>query len=134
MHDHRFLSLFRRRTNGIVLSLIASSILVSSLHAGNEVRLTLKDYLRMVLEKNETIQAQLLATEASHQRALAEHGAFEPEFAGSAQHVRNKRPNTVEQQRNLAGVPVLDERNDLYDAGIEALTKTGAKVRLGYAL
>jgi outer membrane protein TolC len=101
---------------------------------GLKVKLSLADYLRMVVQQNETIQAQLLATEAGRQRALAERGAFEPEFVASAQHVRNRRPNTVEQQRNLSGVPVLDERNNLFDTGIEALTNTGAKVRLGYTL
>ena len=88
----------------------------------------------MVVDRNETIQAQLLGTEASRERALAEHGTFEPELTGSAQRVSNRRPNTVEQQRNLAGVPILDEKNWLYDAGIETFTTTGAKVRLGYTL
>jgi len=134
MTDNRFSSFSLRRLvilSAILIALVASK---TTLLAESEVRLTLKEYLRMVIEKNETIQAQLLATEASRQRALAEYGAFEPEFVGSAQHVRNKRPNTVEQQRNLAGVPILDERNNLYDTGLEAMTKTGAKVRLGYSL
>jgi outer membrane protein len=102
--------------------------------AGLKVKITLADYLRMVVQRNETIQAQLLATEASRQRALAEYGTFEPEFVASAQRVQNRRPNTVEQQRNLSGVPVLDEKNNLFDTGIEATTNTGAKVRLGYTL
>lgn len=88
----------------------------------------------MVVDNNESVQAQLLGTEASRQRALAERGAFEPEFAGSAQRVSNRRPNTVEQQRNLAGVPILDEKNWLFDGGVEALTTSGAKVRLGSTL
>jgi outer membrane protein TolC len=96
--------------------------------------LTLVAFLQMVLERNDTIQAQLLGTEASRRRLQAEYGVFETELAGSAQRVRNKRPNTVEQQRNLAGIPILDERNNLYDAGLENLLPTGAKVRLGYTL
>ncbi len=101
---------------------------------GLRVHITLREYLRMVLERNESIQAQLLGTESARQRALAEYGAYEPELAGSAQHTANKRPNTVEQQRNLAGIPILDERNNLYDLGIENLTPLGGKVRLGYTL
>lgn len=119
-------------------TLMAASLPVSAAEpsplTGLQVKLSLGDYLRMVVQQNETIQAQLLATEATRQRALAEYGTFEPEFVASAQKVHNRRPNTVEQQRNLAGVPVLDEKNNLFDTGIEAMTNTGAKVRLGYTL
>ncbi len=96
--------------------------------------LKLDDYLRMVVERNETIQAQLFGTESSRQRALAERGAFEPEWVSSATREANKRRNTTEQQRNLAGVPILDERNNRFDSAIEQLTPTGAKIRLGYTL
>jgi outer membrane protein len=96
--------------------------------------LKLETYLRMVIERNEALQAQLLGTEAGRRRAIAEQGSFEPEWVTSASRQVNKRQNTVEQQRNLSGVPVLDERNKLYDTGIEMLTRTGAKVRLGYTL
>ena len=67
-------------------------------------------------------------------RAWGEKGVFEPELTGSAQHVANHRPNTVEQQRTLSGVPILDERNNIFDTGVESLAVTGAKVRLGYTL
>jgi outer membrane protein TolC len=102
--------------------------------AAEKVPLKLQDYLRLVVAQNETIQAQLFASESTRRRALAENGAFEPEWVSTAQRQANHRPNTVEQQRNLAGVPVLDERNNLFDSGIEGLTQTGAKVRLGYTL
>ena len=98
------------------------------------VRIPLADYLRMVMAENQTIQAQILGAEAARHRALAEYGAFEPELTGSAQHVENRRPNTVEQSRSLGGIPILDEKNNLFDAGLEALTITGAKIRLGYTL
>lgn len=101
---------------------------------GKRTKLRLRDYLKIVVEDNQTIQAQLLATEAGRRRAVAERGTFEPEFVGSIQHVENRRQNTVEQQRNLAGVPILDERNNLIDLGVESVTTTGAKVRLGYTL
>lgn len=91
-------------------------------------------FLRLVLERNETIQAQLLGTEVSRQRALAENGVFEPEWVNSATREANKRRNTTEQQRNLGGVPILDERNNRFDSAIEMLTGSGAKVHLGYTL
>ena len=98
------------------------------------VRIPLADYLRMVMAENQTIQAQLLGAEAARRRSLAEYGAFEPELTGSAQHVENRRPNTVEQSRNLGGIPILDERNNLFEGGLESLSVTGAKIRLGYTL
>ncbi len=117
-----------------ILSIPAMSAAKSDGPPGLKVKLTMREYLRMVLERNETIQAQLLGTESSRERAAAEKGAFEPELVGSAEHTRNRRPNTVEQQRNLAGVPILDEHNNLYDLGIENQTPIGGKVRLGYTL
>jgi outer membrane protein TolC len=116
-------------------------LLLTPGHAADEAtlreakaNLKLEDYLKMVVEKNESIQAQLLATEASRRRLIAEWGAFEPELVGSGQHQANKRRNTIEQQRNLGGIPILDERNDLFDAGIESLTPIGTKLRVGYTL
>jgi outer membrane protein len=121
---------FGSQTFGIFAALILAANAANAL----EVKLGLAEYLRMVVERNETIQAQLLATESARRRALAENGAFEPELVGSASRVSNRRPNTVEQERNLAGVPILDEKNWLIDSGIESFTNTGAKVRLGYTL
>ena len=96
--------------------------------------LKLDDYRRMVIEGNERVQAQLLATEAARLRSLGERGVFEPELAGSAQGVANRRQNSVQQERELQGVAILDENNSLYDAGIESLVPTGAKIRLGSLL
>ncbi len=122
------------RILGTFLSLTALVCAAEPEPVGIRVKLSLGDYLRMVVQENETIQAQLLATESTRQRALAERGYYEPDFVASATRESNHRPNTVEQQRNLSGVPILDERNNLYDAGVEAQTSTGAKVHLGYTL
>lgn len=110
------------------------SPLVAAESAGTKKPLRLAEFLRLVVERNETIQAQLLGTEATRQRALAERGAFEPEWVTSASREANKRRNTVEQQRNLGGIPILDERNNRFESAIEMLTATGAKVHLGYTL
>lgn len=101
---------------------------------GGAINLKLSDYIQTVMRRNETIQGQILGAEASRRKYRAEFGVFEPELVGSAQRVRNKRPNTVEQRRNLQGVEVLDETNNLYDVGLETLVPTGAKIRLGYTL
>src|SRR5688572_12535472 len=66
----------RSQIFGILVALLVTASSVNAL----EVKLGLAEYLRMVIERNETIQAQLLATEASRRRALAERGTFEPEL------------------------------------------------------
>lgn len=104
------------------------------LHAAEKKPLRLEEFLRMVVARNETVQAQLLGTEAARHKALAEHGVFEPEWVSSAAREANKRRNTVEQQRNLGGIPILDERNNRFDSAIEQLLPTGAKLHLGYTL
>ncbi|MEQ1862104.1 MAG: TolC family protein [Chthoniobacteraceae bacterium] len=117
------------------LFLAACAVLASPLGAAErKVPLKLEEYLRIVVAGNETLQAQLFGTEASRQRALAERGAFEPEWVSSAAREANKRPNSVEQQRSLGGIPILDERNNRFDSAIESNTPTGAKIRLGYTL
>ena len=98
------------------------------------VSLTLNGYRKMVIEHNETIQGQLLRAEAARRRAKGELGKFEPNLVGSAARVVDNRPNTIEEQRQLNGVPIFREQNWNYDTGIESLVPTGGKVRLGYTL
>ncbi len=45
--------------------------------------LKLRDYLQLVLENNQNIQAQLLAAEAARHKVLAERGSREPESSRS---------------------------------------------------
>jgi len=58
---------------------------------------------------------------------------FEPELVLSSDRVENKRENTAEQRRS-SGVAIFEEKNNIYNAGIEALVPTGGKIRLGYTL
>jgi outer membrane protein TolC len=101
--------------------------------ADGALDLTLSNLLAQVLEHNETIQAKLLEMEVSRRRARAEYGIFEPELFGSAEHVVNNRENTVEQQRNTLS-ETFDERNNVYQGGIEGMGPSGLRVRLGYSL
>ena len=99
---------------------------------GETLSLTLKEYRELVIQHNETVQAQMLGAEAARRRAKGEFGKFEPELVVSEAFISDNRPNTVEEQRTLNGVPIFIQRNWNYDAGIEALVPTGAKVSLGY--
>ena len=121
---------------GLVCLMMQGSLIVRAGEAGGSTTLplTLDQYRQMVILRNETIQGQMLGAEAARRRAKGEYGKFEPDLVGSVDHVADDRPNTVEQQRTLNGVPVFSERNWNYDLGIESLVPTGGKVRLGYTM
>lgn len=95
--------------------------------------LSLTNFLRLVLEKNESLQVRVLELMIAQKRLKAEGGAFEPELLLGYDRVENKRENTAEQRRST-GVAVFEERNNIYTSGLEGLVPSGAKVRLGYTL
>jgi outer membrane protein TolC len=98
------------------------------------VELRLNDYLQTVLRRNNTLQSQVFQSEAARRKSKAEYGAFEPQLELSAMHEANQRTNSVVQQASQNGQGYFDERNNVYDSGIESLLPTGGKVRLGYTL
>jgi len=95
--------------------------------------LSLREFLRLVIQRNESLHARVLEFEISEKRLRGERGIFEPELVLAYDRVENSRENTAEQRRS-SGVRVFDEENNLYNAGIEALVPSGAKIRLGYTL
>ena len=101
--------------------------------SGPEAELSLKQFLQLVLERNESIQIRLLEFAISEKHRAAEQGIFEPELVLGYDRVENDRQNTAEQRRST-GVAVFSEKNNLYNGGIESLVPTGARIRLGYAL
>jgi outer membrane protein len=96
--------------------------------------LSLDQFLALVLARNETIQVRLLEFEASRRKARAEHGVFEPEAFASYTRQINKRKNTVLEQSSELGALLFNERNNIYEGGVEGSTSTGARIRLGYTL
>jgi outer membrane protein TolC len=127
----------RRRFVSLLIGvvLLSNSISARSQSAAQNgtIDLTLTDFLQNVLERNESIQTRLLELEVNRRQHLATRGIFEPEFVGSASREANKRENDVVQQRSTFS-DIFDERNNIYQGGIEALVPTGARVRLGYTL
>ena len=95
--------------------------------------LPLRDFVQKVLDRNESIQVHLLELEISKKKLNAERGAFEPELVGGAERVENSRENTAEQIRSL-GTRLFEEKNNIYNGGIESLVPSGGRVRLGYTL
>ncbi|MHB8519223.1 MAG: TolC family protein [Limisphaerales bacterium] len=98
------------------------------------VKLSLDACLLRVMEYNETIQIRDLEWRISQRKVNAERGIFEPEFVGSYQRQQNLKKTTAEQQSLSLATPILNEKNNLYDGGVEVLLPTGTKLRLGYTL
>jgi outer membrane protein TolC len=95
--------------------------------------LNLKEFLQLVLERNESLQVRLLEVKIAQSRLKAEKGIFEPELLLGYDRVENERENTAEQRRS-SGVAVFEEQNNIYTSGIEQLLPIGGKVRLGYTM
>lgn len=95
--------------------------------------LSLRSFVQLVLQRNESLRARLLEFEINEKRFRGEQGIFEPELVLGYDRVDNERENTAEQRRS-SGVQVFEEQNNIYNAGLEALVPSGAKVRLGYTL
>lgn len=130
-----------RNDNHLVLAICVPVLLITCLvmlpaHAQDVsnreavVKLSLSDYLHRVLRHNESIQAEMLSAEASHHKARSEWGAFEPQLEVSFTREANQRTNNYQQAVQL-GQTYFDERNSIYDGGIESLLPTGGKIRLG---
>jgi len=101
-----------------------------------ESPLRLNDLRRMVLEQNDQIQMRMQDAEVSERLHRAEKGIFEPQLVGGAEYFDTSRPNNRQQSAQLGffARPFYLERNTLYNAGIEFLLGTGAKLRIGYML
>lgn len=95
--------------------------------------LSLRSFVQLVLQRNESLRARVLEYEISEKRTRGEQGIFEPELVLGYDRIDNERENTAEQRRS-SGVRVFTEENNVYNAGLEALVPSGAKVRLGYTL
>ena len=98
--------------------------------------LTLEEAINEVLVQNESLQAKMLEVEIARRQFKAERGIFEPAVVGSFEHIDNSRENTIEQQAALGLFATRDynERNDLYNGGLEFLSPVGSKFRVGYNL
>src|SRR5262249_47457472 len=92
--------------------------------------ITLQEVVRRVVEFNESIQMKMLEAEINHKTWRAEKGIFEPAVVGSVEHIDSQRPNNVQEARALL-TSELDERNTLYDGGLEFLSPIGSRFKLG---
>jgi len=96
--------------------------------------LTLNQLIQKVLERNEGIQGRILELAIARKKHQAERGIFEPDLVTSYDRVENKRQIGL-QEKTLGTVgQIFDEKNNVYNAGLESLVPTGARLKLGYSL
>jgi outer membrane protein TolC len=99
---------------------------------------TLAEMMRRLLEHNESLQIRQLEAEIGNRTYRAERGLFEPQVVGSLQRDDMQRENNAQQLSSLSlfgtSLTEFSERNTLWNAGLETLSPTGAKVRFGYSL
>lgn len=119
----------------LALSVISGPGLRGDVAGGaGTVDLSLEAYRWLVLEHNESVQVRMLELEVNRRKYRAERGIFEPELYGTYTREANRRQNTVQEQEQQLGSPVFDERNSIYEGGLESLVPTGARLRMGYTM
>jgi outer membrane protein TolC len=116
-------------TSGCLAFSLVQAQPANSEHLVTELKL--KDYLHQVLQQNESIQAQMLGAEVNRRKERGELGIFEPQLEASVTREGNKRTNNVQQLVADSNQALFDERNNIYDGGVEQLIPTGGKIRLG---
>lgn len=105
----------------------------SGTSAAIPAQLALPTYLSLVLGNNQSLQVRLLEFEVSRRRLDGERAIYEPDFVASYERQSNSRQNSREQAVSQS-VRIFEDNNNIYNAGLEALIPTGARVRLGYSL
>ena len=104
--------------------------------AGSEpLKLGLREFIRLVREKNEQILFQDSEWAISREAIQSAKAIFEPELVSSYQHDDSSKKNTVRDIVSLNfSSAVFDEKSDDYQTAVEILAPSGGRVRLGYNL
>lgn len=118
----------------LVFGLMFSAVAQETPAVDRLQELRLSDYLQRVVERNETLQGQLLATESARRKYKAERGIFEPSVTAAVTREANKRTNNVQQAAAQGSSFFFSERNTIADGGVQSLLPTGAKIRLGVTM
>jgi outer membrane protein TolC len=122
----------------LVLGVLAANVRAENAVEEMPFPLDLETLRRLVIERNERVQMQILDVEISEKLDRAERGIFEPQLTASVERFDTDRPNNTQQQASLGffgpSTPVFLERNTFYNAGIEFLTPIGTRLRTGFTL
>ena len=91
------------------------------------------NYLSLVLQRSERLQADAAILRATNRYARAERGVFEPALVTGAGYTVNTRLNNARDLTSL-GRQLFDEHNAEYTSALEFLVPSGARLRVGYSL
>ncbi|HWB04607.1 MAG TPA: TolC family protein [Verrucomicrobiales bacterium] len=91
---------------------------------------SLADLRERVLDANWAIQAKVMEYEVKRRTQEAAKGTFDPLLSASYNYEDSRRPNTVEERRQLSGVPLLAEKNHIGSTSLETLTPLGSRLSL----
>lgn len=129
------MSQWRRAFSVLLLLVMAALGATASAADADQARpgLSLADLLERVLNYNEDLQIKMIEVEVTRRKFKAERGIFEPQFTASAETLINKRTNNVQQIFTLSTTN-FNERNNLYNGGLEFLAPSGGKLRIEYTL
>lgn len=94
--------------------------------------LGLRDFVRMVRKKNEQIAYQGSEWAISQEAVKGARAIFEPTFINTYQYQNDYRRNTVQELVSQGFAEEYWERSSDYQAAVEGLVQTGARLRLGY--
>jgi len=94
--------------------------------------LNIRDFVRLVREKNEQISYQDSGWAISREAVKGAKAIFEPAFINSYQYQDDRRRNTVQELVSQGFAPEFQERSGSYQAAVEGLVPTGGKLRFGY--
>lgn len=97
------------------------------------VKMPLRDFVRLVREKNEQIGFQDAEWAISREAVKGAQAIFEPAFINSYQRQEDKRRSTVQEKVSQGFIPEFQERSGNYQAAVEGLAPTGARLRVGYS-
>ena len=97
------------------------------------IKMSLRDFVRLVREKNEQIGFQDSEWAISREALKGAKAIFEPAFINSYQYQEDKRRNTVQELVSQGFIPDFQERSGNYQAAVEGLAPTGGRLRVGYS-
>ncbi len=96
------------------------------------LQLNLRDFVKLVRDKNEQIGIQASELTISREAVKGARAIFEPAFVGSYQYMSNAHRNTIQELVSESLTPEFHERSGSYQAAVEGMVPTGANLRVGY--
>jgi outer membrane protein TolC len=98
------------------------------------IKMSLRDFVRLVREKNEQIGFQDSELAISREAVKGAKAIFEPAFISSYQYQDDKRRNTVQELVNQGFISDFQEKSHNYQVAVEGLVPTGGRLRVGYSM